>query len=95
MGQIPATSKIIIGILIVLSLIYLWFGHLENERETELARLAGTDRQTQILMTELDEYRILNGNQQRGILIAGGVIVLVASIGWIRQSDHQSGADSE
>lgn len=91
----PATSKIIIGMLIVLSLTYLWFGHLKNERETELARLTGTDPHTQILRNELDEYRILNGNQERGILIVGGVVVLVASIGWISQQKGQSGANPE
>ena len=72
---------VVAGILIVLTALFLSTGHLKHERVEELARFAGHDEQSRSIRTELEEYRIANRNQQRGILVVGFVIVLVA-VAW-------------
>jgi hypothetical protein len=77
-------SIVVAGILIVLLVLFLSFGHLKHERESDLARNPGNDELSQTIRTEADEYRITNRNQQIGILTAGiaiGFVVIVWRVG--------------
>lgn len=78
---------IVVGIiLIILTVLFLCFGHLKHDREKGLALNAGADEQTRGIQNELDEYRTTNMNQQLGLLAVGLVIVLVAAVWWVGQT---------
>jgi len=80
---------VVAGILIILIVLFVSFGHLKHEREEELARLTGNDEQTRSIRVEADEYRIANRNQQLGILAVGFVIVLAAVVWWVGQRTRE------
>ena len=68
---------VVAGILIILAVLYISFGHLRHEREEALNGLAGSeDELSEFLRVEADEFRITNRNQQRGILAVMVVVVL-------------------
>ena len=80
---------VVIGILIILTVLYLWFGRLKNEREEDMARNTGTGYQAPQIRAEADQYRITNRNQQLGILAVGFVVLLVALVWRVGQRKHE------
>jgi len=80
---------VVAGILLLLIVLFLCFGHFRHEREEELARLTGKDEQTQSIRNELDQYRHANTNQQRAILAVGLVVVSVAVVWWVGQRKRE------
>jgi len=76
---------VVVGILIILMLLYVAFGHLKHEQEETVARYPGTDEFSQSIRVEADAFRILNRNAQRGILATGAVVVLVTGAWWVGQ----------
>ena len=76
---------VVAGILIILMLLYVAFGHLKHEQEETVARYPGTDEISQSIRVEADAFRIVNRNAQRGILATGAVIVLAAGGWWVGQ----------
>ena len=69
-------------VLVILTLLFLNFGHARQEQEKVLAQWTGHDEVSRGIRSEAEHWVVANKRQQLGFLATGAVLVLVTA-GWL------------